>query len=189
MLVIIARRIRRSGNLPLAVVVLAILMLLAVQACTPSAPSTTEEGQEATVGLNVGNLAPDFTLDDLEGGKVRLSDLRGSAVFINFWATWCPPCRAEMPEIEAIHQKYKDKGVVVIGVDIMEPESTVRRFIQEGGYTWTFAMDTSGEVSAQYNITAIPTSYFIDREGIIRAVNIGAMTKRAMEDKLAEAMK
>ncbi len=189
MLVIIARRIRRLGNLQLALVVLAILVPLAVQACTPSSPSTTGEGQEAAIGLNVGNLAPDFTLDDLEGGKVRLSDLRGSAVFINFWATWCPPCRAEMPEIEAVHQKYKDKGVVVIGVDIMESESTVRRFIQQGGYTWTFAMDTSGEVSAQYNINAIPTSYFIDREGIIRAVNIGAMTKRAMEDKLAEAMK
>ena len=77
----------------------------------------------------------------------------------------------------------------MFGVDIRETEEEVLQYVQQGGYSWTFVLDTSGEVSANYKIAAIPTSFFIDREGIIQAVNIGAMTKRAMEAKLAEAMR
>ncbi len=168
-----------SGRVVLILLAVVLFGLLAVQACTPS----------STSGVRLGNLAPDFTLLDLEGNQVSLSDFRGETVFINFWATWCPPCRAEMPEIEAVYQEYKDKGVVVIGVDILEPEDVVRQFVEQGGYSWIFVLDTSGEVAANYEIAAIPTSFFIDREGIIQAVNIGAMTKRAMEAKLAEAMR
>ncbi len=178
-----------SGRAILGLLVVALLGLLVVQACTPSAQTIRDGSQEATIGVKVGDLAPDFTLTDLEGNLLRLNDLRGKVVFINFWATWCPACRAEMPEIEAIHQEYKDKGVVVIGLDILEPEDEVRQFVEQGGYSWTFVIDTTGEVTASYNVTAIPTSFFIDREGIIRAVNIGAMTKRAMEAKLAEALR
>jgi thiol-disulfide isomerase/thioredoxin len=163
--------------------------ILVIQGCTPSSQSITSDGQEATAGVNEGESAPDFTLVDLEGNQVSLSDFRGKTVFINFWATWCPPCRAEMPEIEAVYQEYKDKGVVVIGVDILEPEDVVRQFVEQGGYSWTFVLDISGEVAANYRITAIPTSFFIDREGIIQAVNIGAMTKRAIENKLTETMR
>ena len=94
-----------------------------------------------------------------------------------------------MPDIESLYQEYKDKGLVVIGIDIGEPEATVRQFVQRGGYSWTFVLDSTGGVAANYNIRAIPTSFFIDREGVIQAVNIGAMTKRAMEIKLDEAMR
>lgn len=157
--------------------------VLAAQGCTPSAPE-------------VGRLAPDFTLTDLEGNSVTLSNFRSKVVFINFWASWCPPCRAEMPEIEAVYQEYKSQDVVVIGVDLLVSEilkgydeSDVRQFVQQGGYSWTFVLDTTGEVANNYGITAIPTSFFLDKEGIIQAVNIGAMTKRAMESQLAKAMK
>ncbi len=180
----------RSGRASLGLLVVALLgLLLAIQACAPSSQAVSSDQDEITVGVNVGEVAPDFTLVDLEGNQVSLSDFRGKTVFINFWATWCPPCRAEMPEIEAVYQEYKDKGVVVIGVDIQETEEEVLQFVQQGGYSWTFVLDTSGEVAASYKIAAIPTSFFIDREGIIQAVNIGAMTKRAMEIKLAEAMR
>lgn len=165
------------------------LGLLVAQACTPSSQPITEGGPAATTGVKVGELAPDFTLTDLEGSPFRLSDLRGKVVFINFWATWCPSCRAEMPEIEAIHQEYRDRGVVVVGVDILETEDKVRQFVRQGGYSWTFVIDTTGEVSSKYEVAAIPTSFFIDREGIIRAVNIGAMTKRGMEAQLVKAMR
>ncbi len=94
-----------------------------------------------------------------------------------------------MPEIEAVYQEYKDKDVVVIGVDIRETEREVRQYVQQGGYSWTFVLDTTGEVSANYQIAAIPTSFFIDREGVIREMNIGAMTKRDMENKLTKAMR
>ncbi len=79
--------------------------------------------------------------------------------------------------------------MVVIGVDIAEPESTVRRYVQQGGFSWTFVLDSTGEVARDYQIAAIPTSFFLDRYGVIRAVNIGAMTKRAMESRLVEAMR
>jgi thiol-disulfide isomerase/thioredoxin len=144
--------------------------------------------QEAAVGINVGEIAPDFTLLDLEGKEVRLGEFRGKVVFVNFWATWCPPCRAEMPDIESLYQEHKDKGLVVIGIDISESEATVRQFVQRGGYSWTFVLDSDGAVAASYNIRAIPTSFFIDREGVIQAVNIGAMTKKGMEATLAEVI-
>ena len=178
MFIKITRNRARSGRVVLILLAVALLGLLAVQACTPSSASA----------VSVGKPAPDFTLVDLEGNQISLSDFRGETVFVNFWATWCPPCRAEMPEIEAIYQEYKDKGVVVIGVDIQETKEEVLQYIQEGGYSWTFVLDTTGEVTTNYQITGIPSSFFIDREGIIRAMNIGAITKRAMEANLAKAM-
>ncbi len=179
----------RFHRLVLGLLAVALVGLLATQACTPSSQAVPGGRQEAAVGVNVGELAPDFTLNDLQGNPVALSDFRGKTVFVNFWATWCPPCRAEMPEIESLYQEYKDRGVVVIGVDIMEAQAQVRQYVQQGGYSWIFVLDTSGKVAVDYRITAIPTSFFIDKDGIIQVVAIGAMTKRAMETKLAEAMR
>ncbi|MFC1962861.1 peroxiredoxin family protein [Chloroflexota bacterium] len=194
------RNLSLSGWAALGTLAIALLGLLAVQGCTPSAQDISNGQQEATGAIEVnegelvpapkvGRRAPDFTLADLEDNQVSLSDFRGKTVFLNFWATWCPPCRAEMPEIEAVYQKYRDKNVVVIGVDLFESEDKISQFVQQGGYSWTFAIDSMGEVSKNYRVAAIPASFFIDREGIIRAVNIGPMTMRAMEAKLAEAMK
>ena len=186
----------RLGWLVPVLLIPVLLGLLAAPGCTPSAQDITKERQPGPPppsrlppAPEVGRLAPDFTLIDLEGDSVTLSDFQGKAVFINFWATWCPPCRAEMPDIEAVYQEYKSKDVVVIGVDLLETESEVRQFVQRGGYSWTFVIDTTGEVTNDYGITAIPTSFFLDKEGIIRAVKVGAMTKRVMESQLAEAMK
>lgn len=170
-----------------------IMGVLAAQGCTPSAPDTTNGRQPGPSELppapEVGRLAPDFTLTDLKGNSVTLSDFQGKVVFINFWASWCVPCRVEMPEIEAVYQEYKSQGVVVIGIDLFEDENVVREFVQQGDYSWTFVIDTTGEVTKSYGVTLIPTSFFVDKEGIIRTVSIGAMTKRAMESRLAEAMR
>ena len=165
-----------------------VLALLLVPGCD-SAPAAEAGNPVAATGRPVvGSLAPDFTLTDLDGNSVRLADFRGQAVFLNFWATWCPPCRAEMPDIEALHRKYRDRGVVVLGVDLRESESTVRTYLERGGYTWTFLIDTTGRVASAYRVSAIPTSFFIDREGVIRAVVIGGMTASTMEARLALAM-
>ena len=94
-----------------------------------------------------------------------------------------------MPEIEAIYQEYKSKDVVVISVDLPEADGNARQYVQRGGFSWIFVIDTTGEVTKNYDINAIPTSFFLDKGGVIQAVNIGAMTKRAIESKLAEAMK
>ncbi len=187
--ILLERNQSRFRRVSLGLLAVVLAGILVIQGCTPSSQSITSDEQEATAGVNVGESAPSFTLVDLEGNPVTLSDFRGKVVFLNFWATWCPPCRAEMPEIEAVYQEYKDKGVVVIGVDILEPEDVVRQYVQQGGYSWTFVLDTSGEVAVNYEVSAIPTSFFIDREGIIQAVNIGAMTKRAIENKLDETIR
>ncbi|MBA7628305.1 Thiol-disulfide oxidoreductase ResA [subsurface metagenome] len=161
----------------LGLLVVTLLGPLITQGCTPA------------IDTNVGELAPAFTLTDLRGKQVSLNDFQGKTVILNFWATWCPPCRAEMPEIEALYQEYKDRGVVIIGVDIQETEQEVRQFVQENGYSWTFLLDTSGRVAANYKIVALPTTFFLDTEGLIQTVYIGSMTKREMETKLTEAMR
>lgn len=184
------RNLSRFDWVALTLLAIAMLGLLAAQGCASSSQDATSglQGGELPPAPRVGRIAPDFTLVDLEGKLVTLSDYRGKTVFLNFWATWCPPCRAEMPEIEAIFQEYNGRDVVVIGIDLRESEDKVRQYVRQGGYSWTFVMDTTGQVSSNYRVTAIPTSFFLDGEGIIRAVNVGAMTKRAMESRLAKAM-
>jgi peroxiredoxin len=154
-----------------------LLGLLAVQSCL-------------SVGTEIGHRAPDFALADLEGNPVHLGDFRGKVVFLNFWATLCPPCLAEMPDIEKLYQEYKDKGVVIIGINLGESKSSVRNFVEENGYSWTFVIDVTGEVSiGKYMVYSIPSSFFIDRDGVIRATSVGYMRKATMEARLAEAMK
>ncbi len=184
------RRDRSSGYLVWVVLgLLALFVLLVLQGCGLSArdiDSNPREGNGAFRGE--GDPAPDFALLDLEGNSITLSQFRGNVVFINFWATWCPPCRAEMPEIEALYREYQDQGVVVIGVDIAEPEDMVRKYLRRGGYSWNFVLDTTGKVSNDFRVTSLPTSFFLDRTGVVRAIGVGGMTKRNMESKLAEAM-
>ena len=198
--ILLERNQSRFRRVSLGLLAMVLAVILVIQGCAPSvqdtggssqegSSTTGPKGSELAPAPEIGRLAPDFTLVDLEGNQVSLSDFRGKTVFVNFWASWCPPCRAEMPEIEAVYQEYKDRGVVVIGVDIRETEDVVRQFVEQGGYSWIFILDATGAVSNDYRITAIPTSFFIDKDGIIQVVAIGAMTKRAMETKLAEAMR
>jgi thiol-disulfide isomerase/thioredoxin len=114
----------------------------------------------------------DFTLPLLDGTNQRLSDLKGKVVFLNFWATWCPPCRQEMPSMETLYQRFKGQGLEILAVDCQEGAQDVSAFMRKNGLTFPAALDTSGAVSGDYGISAIPTTYIIDRSGkiIIRAV-------------------
>jgi cytochrome c biogenesis protein CcmG/thiol:disulfide interchange protein DsbE len=136
----------------------------------------------------IGYPAPDFTLTDLDSNSVRLRDLRGKVVFLNFWAIGCPACRAEMPAMEEVYQAYKDKGVVIIGVNLGEFRSSVKSFVEANDYSWTFVIDSTGEVVREYMVNFIPSSFFIDKDGIIRALQVGAMSKALMEIRLGMAM-
>ena len=138
------------------------------------------------VGPRVGNVAPDFALKGLDGNVVRLSDLRGKPVLINFWATWCPPCKEEMPTLQAAYQKYRDQGTVFLGVDLKEDAGTIQDFVQKNGYRWTFLLDPEARVSTAYQVSAIPTTYFIDGEGIVRDSHLGAISPATLETKLAK---
>ncbi len=133
-----------------------------------------------------GHYPPDFTLSTLEGKSVKLSDLRGKPVWVNFWATWCPPCRAEMPEMKQKYAQLKDKGLVVLGVDMSEDPATVKQFTESNGYDWTFLLDPGSQVASQYYVSGIPTHLFIGRDGIIKAVQVGGIPASMMDRYLSQ---
>ena len=128
-----------------------------------------------------GFLAPDFTLELLGGGQVTLSELRGKGVVINLWASWCPPCRAEMPAIQRVYEKSMGRGLEVLAVNttFQDSERDAAGFVQELGLTFPVPLDRSGTVSRQYQLRALPSTFFVDREGIIRKVIIGGPMSEA----------
>jgi len=119
-------------------------------------------------------LAPDFTLEDLSGNKVSLKNFRGKTVFLNFWATWCVPCRAEMPAMERLHRELKDQGLEVVAVNFREDEAEVRDFLKELGLTFTVLLDRDGEISEEYGVWSLPLSYFINSKGEFVGKALGA---------------
>jgi thiol-disulfide isomerase/thioredoxin len=139
----------------------------------------------------IGTLAPDFVLDDLTGKPVRLSDLRGSVVVINFWASWCDPCREEMPVLQAFYDQYADRGLVVLGVNATYTDSKTDAisFVEELGLTFPTLFDETGDVGDKlYKVVGLPTSYWIDQEGIIRSYQLGALTEGEMKVILSSLM-
>ncbi|MDA0769095.1 MAG: redoxin domain-containing protein [Chloroflexi bacterium] len=115
----------------------------------------------------LGELAPDFELELFGGGKVLLSDYRGDVVVLNFWASWCPPCRKEMPAFERTWQEYRDQGVVFVGVAVQDHEPDARAFAEETGVSYPIGMDWNGRIFQSYRPTAMPTTFLIDREGVV----------------------
>lgn len=123
-----------------------------------------------------GNRAPDFVLQDLSGRDVRLSDFRGRPVIINFWATWCPPCREEMPRIQKFYRRFADR-IVVLGIDVGESRDQVKRFVEKAGFAWTFLLDTDTKVTERYAVFAIPATFFLDSKGVIQAKYLGPLSE------------
>lgn len=139
-----------------------------------------------------GFLAPDFKLKTTNGETVKLSDLRGRAVLVNLWATWCPPCRAEMPAIEKIYNAYKDDGFIVLAINMTYQDTfaNIAPFIEEYGLTFPILLDETSEVGTAYQLRSLPSSFFIDREGIIREVVIGGpMAEALLRTRVEEILK
>ncbi len=137
-----------------------------------------------------GFAAPDFTLELLGGGTVTLSDLRGKVVVINLWASWCPPCRAEMPAIEAVYQANKDKGLEVLAVNTtyQDGEAQAAAFVREFGLSFPIPLDRSGDVSRLYLLRALPSTFFVDRQGVIRKVIIGGPMSEATLESTVQGL-
>ena len=131
----------------------------------------------------VGEPAPNFQLQNLDGQPVALSDLRGKPVLLNFWATGCPPCRSEMPYIQETYDEWSNKGLVVLAINIGESSSAVKEFVQSYGLSFLVLLDTKQDVAQQYNIRGIPTTFFIDKDGIIQVKIIGAFPSKAAIEK------
>jgi peroxiredoxin len=106
----------------------------------------------------LGSPAPDFTLQTVDGTPLRLSDLKGKPVFMNFWATWCVPCREEMPAMQALYEQYRDRGLVILAVNMEEDEARVRRWVDQGGFTYTFVLDSEGQQLKRYNFSTARAS-------------------------------
>jgi peroxiredoxin len=139
-----------------------------------------------------GRAAPDFVLERLGGGQLQLSDLQGQPVLLNFWASWCPPCKEEMPAIVDEYTRYKDDGLLVVAVNLQEADAKVRDFAQEYGMDFPIVIDRSGDVAESWRIggafEGLPSSYFIDAEGVVRAVFNQPLTKASIAEGLASIL-
>ena len=141
----------------------------------------------------VGYMAPDFALPSLDGNTVRLSDFRGKkAIFLNFWATWCPPCRLEMPTMEKAYQEYKSQGLEILAVSVdAGQKSVVKNFLQEFKLTFPALLDPDMEVLRLYRMFSLPATFLIDKQGIIRHRELGYSdwTDPESRKKLEEILK
>jgi thiol-disulfide isomerase/thioredoxin len=188
------------------VVVLAAALVLVVATqplvtpgATPAPPdpaATQYLVGSAGEGLRVGDVAPELEIAgpdgapapllDLDGSPVRLADLRGRPVWINFWASWCPPCQAETPTIRDTAEAYAPQGLEVIGISVQEAtEDDVRAYAEKYGLGYTVAADLDGDVFRRYRVYGLPTQYFLDGDGVIRSVVNGPMTPESAASSLA----
>lgn len=154
-------------------------------------PTSGPEARKVEVRPEVGYLAPDFTLPDIQGRAITLSQLKGKPVFLNFWATWCPPCRVEMPDIQEFFKKYKDE-VEVVAVNLTSTEKSpaeVKKFLETNGYTFPVVLDTKGVAENYYLVRAIPTSYLLDDQRIIRFKYTGPLSLQLLEQALEKIKK
>jgi peroxiredoxin len=159
-----------------AVLLIALLTVAIVQVMDKKAEANKKPAESAasqTNGLQIGAKAPDFELKTLTGEATKLSDYKGKKVMLNFWATWCPPCKAEMPEMEQFY-KQGNKDVVILAVNI-DSQNDVKGFADSNGITFPILLDSENKINNTYQILSIPTTYFIDRNGIIQNKYTGSM--------------
>ena len=156
-----------------------------IQANTkPQLTTTTSTAEAAGV---TAQIAPDFTFTDLVTGRtMKLSDLRDKPVYLNFWATWCPPCVKELPHIQSKYEQYKDR-IHFLAISVDSEQEAPAQFISSKGYTFTVGYGNEREISRAYNIEAIPASYIIGTDGTIKAQIVGSMDEADLESVLQKA--
>src|SRR5207237_3540111 len=134
----------------------------------------------------VGSPAPEIVLKDLQGRDVKLSDLRGKVVLVNFWATWCKPCKEEMPAMQAAYDKLRDEGLVVLAVNELEDVQRVAEHVRSHGHTFPVVMDHDNRIANRYGVVGLPASFLIDRQGIVRErVSGSLLTEQWIADMVA----
>ena len=158
-----------------------VMLILAVFVVACTGPGSAEPQ-----GINTGNRARDFQLEALDGSKVSLSDYRDKVALVNFWATWCPPCRAEIPDFEAAYRKYSGDGFVVLGVNVQEPRELVEPFVTQLDMTYPVLLDEQGRVMSEYRALGLPMSFLVDRDGVIQVRHMGVLTSAQLETYLAK---
>lgn len=151
----------------------------------------TGEDEEVKEGIFVGDKAYDFTLLDREGNEISLSSLKGKVVFLNFWASWCGPCKAEKPHMQKVHEEYKDEEVVILAVNVTAVERNgiedVNTYLDKNKFTFPVLYDQDGSVATQYRVRAFPTTYILNKEGIIVQRIEGALSDERMKAQIEAA--
>ena len=144
-------------------------------------PPQTTNSYGAPALAQQGGTVTEFTLGSLDDGFVSLEDYDGEVIIMNFWATWCPPCRAEMPGINRFYQAHKDDGLVVLAINEEESAEVVRPFIQANNLSFPVLLDSEGRVAQQYSTRSFPTTFIIDRDGVIQHVQTGEISEAELE--------
>ena len=172
----------RQNNLTLVAAIILIvggLGTLIWLGIRPKEEPTTVFSEQARA--QQGGTAVNFELDLLDGGSVALADYEGDVIVMNFWATWCPPCRAEMPGLNRFYEAHRDEGLVILAINAQEDAATVRPFIDANGFSFPVLLDLQGRVAQQYSTRSFPTTFIIDREGTIQHVQTGEISERELE--------
>lgn len=169
-------RSKKTGLIIAFAVILALLALLAWGL------------KKAQAGPRDSGMAPDFTITGYDGRKVVLSELRGKVVIVNFWASWCPPCREEAAYLESTWRKYKDKGVVFIGVDWVDTQKEALAYIKEFDITYINGPDIGTRIGTLYNIKGVPETYYVAKNGELRGVHIGPLKLPELDNKIEELL-
>lgn len=139
-------------------------------------------------GVERMRVSPDVTATTLEGDTIRLADLRGQPVVLNFWASWCPPCRAEMPEFERVWQTYAERGVVMLGVNTSDQADKARTFLLEAAVSYPHLVDNNGDIARLFSATSLPTTVFIDREGRMVSRRVGALNAQTLAQQIEDLL-
>jgi peroxiredoxin len=153
-----------------------------------STPIVADIKTDSGEGVQAGDTAPNFVLNDLEGNPVSLADFRGRPVIVNFWASWCAPCAVEMPELQAAYEEYEEEGLVILALNQDEPAETARAFFYDDmELTFTPLLDEDSIVASLYtSIDVLPTTYFIAKDGVVTAVQLGPVTQEQVDDYMEQ---
>jgi len=171
-----------------AILLITLTLVLLLAGCSAGSEPPDETGPTVPAeGTQIGNLAPDFQLQNLDGQFISLSDLRGKPVLLNFWATWCSPCRAEMPYLQQVYEEWSDKGLEMLAINVGGNPTQAKGFLQTYNLSLPVLLDPRWDIGKKYNVVGIPTTFFLDKDGIIQEKIIGPFpSKEAIEKRLSK---